>query len=166
MKFFDFFKKKNSKPNLEEVFREKKSEKAIMQIDKWLNEISECGQNLSKLNFSQQIVIIIKNLDREINNAGFNQFYFNSCGNHANETVQYLKKIGANKTSEIVQKANSEWPNQNVPKDKIERQTILKTIEEKAGGVWKDCNHEFYKYNDDIAELLMDFVKKNQADFK
>ncbi len=166
MGIFDFFKKKSKKPNLDKVFLEKESEKAIMEIDEWLNEISEYGQNLSKLNSSQQLVIVIENLEREINNGGFNQFYLNSSGNHSKETISYLNKIGANKTAEIVEKANSEWPNKQVPKDRIERIAILETIVEKAEPVWEECDQIFYEYQDDIAGLLMNFVKKNRADFE
>lgn len=90
------------------------------------------GKNLSVLNSSQQVVIIIENLEHEINNGGFNQFYFNSSGNYANETIERLKKIGTNKTSEIVEKANNEWKNGIVPKDRTKRHTTLEEIEGKA----------------------------------
>ena len=166
MGLFDFFKKKSNKPDFEKLFLEKESEKAIMEIDEWLNEITQYGQNLSKLNLSQQIVIIIENLEREINNGGFNQFYLNSSGNYANETVDYLKKIGANKTAEIVKRANAEWPNNQVPKDRTERQIVLERIEEKADPIWENCDQDFYKYPDHITDLLLDFVKKNKTDFE
>ena len=111
-------------------------------------------------------MLIIENLEREINNGGFHQFYWNSSGNHANETIDALTKIGANKTAEIVKKANSEFKNGTVPKDRIERQNELELIEEKAEENWNKCDLEFYEYQDDLTELLIAFVIKNKTDFE
>jgi len=104
----------------------------VMEIDSYLNEKSEYGEKIEKLNSSQQTFFFIENLAREINNGGFNQFYFNSTGDFSQETVTALLEIGANKTAEIVKRANSEFKNGIVPKDRTERQNELELIEEKA----------------------------------
>ncbi|EDM45100.1 hypothetical protein SCB49_03229 [unidentified eubacterium SCB49] len=166
MGIFDLFKKKIEPKIAEKQIVEKEPYEKIMEIDERLNKISDYGNNLSTLNTSQQVVLIIENLEREINNGGFNLFYSNSSGNHAHITVEYLKKIGADKTAELVEKANLEWPNNNVPKDRTERQAILKKIEHKADQVWEDCGQLFYKYEDDIPYLLMKFVNANRTDFE
>ena len=166
MGIFDFFKKKAEPKIAEKQIVEKEPYEKIMKINERLNEISDYGKNLSKLNSSQQVVLIIENLEREINNGGFNQFYFNSSGNHAEVTVENLRKIGADKTAELVEKANFEWPNNKVPVNRNERQAILEQIENKAEQVWEDCDQLFYKYEDDIAGLLMDFVNANRTDFE
>ncbi len=166
MGIFNFFKKKEKPKIAEKQIAEKEPYEKIMEIDERLNEISDYGKNLSKLNSSQQVVLIIENLEREINNGGFNQFYFNSSGNHAQITVEYLKKIGADKTAELVEKANSEWPNNEIPIDRTERQSLLEEIENNAEQVWEDCDQKFYKYEDDIAGLLMNFVNVNRTDFE
>ncbi len=166
MVIFNFFKKTNNKLDLDKILSNERTDMAIMEIDEQLNEISDFGENLNVLNPSQQVVIIIENLEREINNGGFNQFYFNSSGNYANETIEYLKIIGANKTSEIVEKANNEWENGIVLKNRNERQKTLKNIEKKADLVWKQCDTEFNEYQDDITGLLIEFIKKNRKDFE
>jgi hypothetical protein len=166
MSIFDFFKKKTEPKIAEKQTMEKEPYEKIIEIDERLNEISDYGKNLSKLNSSQQVILIVENLEREINNGGFNQFYFNSSGNHAQITVEYLRKIGADKTAELVEKANLEWPNNRVPTDRTERQAILEQIENKAVQVWEDCDQLFYKYDDDIAGLLMKFINANRTDFE
>lgn len=152
--------------NLNKILSNERSDLAIMEINEYLNKLSDYFENIEKLNKSQKTLIIIENLEREINNGGFNQFYFNSSGVFANETVKCLKNIGANKTSQIVRKANNEWRNGIVPKGRTERQKTLEKIEVKADLMWEKCNIEFYEYQDDITELLIEFVKGNRKDFE
>ncbi len=166
MGIFNIFKKQNDKVDLDEILKNERADIAIMEIDEHLNKISNFCENIEKLNKSQRILIIIENLEREINNGGFNQFYFNSSGDFANETVDYLKIIGAEKTAKIVEKANNQWKNGIVPQNRIERRITLENIEYKADSIWNQCDNEFYEYPDDISELLIKFVRKNRKDFE
>ena len=111
-------------------------------------------------------MLFVENLEREVNNGGFNQFYFNSSGDYAHETLNGLNTIGAHRMADILTKANSVWPNQTVPKDWTERQNVQETIEEKADPVWQQCDNDFYEYPDDLAGLLLDYVKQHKADFE
>lgn len=138
----------------------------VMEIDTYLNKKCEYGEKIDGLNESQKVLLIVENLEREINNGGFHQFYFNSSGNYANETIDALTKIGANKTVEIVKKANLEFKKGVVPKDRVKRQNELELIKEKAEENWNKCDLEFYEYNDDLTELLMVFVLKHKSDFE
>lgn len=151
--------------DIKRILNGENEEKVISKIDDRLNHLSDYGNNIRVLNQSQKIVLIIENLEREINNGGFNQFYFNSSGNFANETLEYLKIIGANSTFEIVKKANDEFPNGFVPSDRGERTDILLEIEEKADPTWAECNQLFYQYTNNISALLVEFIKNNRNDF-
>ncbi|AUC17135.1 hypothetical protein BTO06_15800 [Tenacibaculum sp. SZ-18] len=137
-----------------------------MEIDTYLNKKCEYGEKVDRLNESQKVLLIVENLEREINNGGFHQFYWNSSGEYANETIDALIKIGANETAEIVKKANSEFKNEIVPKDRAERHNELELIEEKAKENWNKCDSEFYEYQDNLIELLIAFVIKNKPDFE
>ena len=44
-------------------------------------------------------------LESEINNGGFNQYFFNSSGQNCFETLRALKRSGKNKTAEILETA-------------------------------------------------------------
>ncbi|TDQ29971.1 DMP19 family protein [Tenacibaculum caenipelagi] len=155
-----------TKFDLDTVLKIERRDMIVMEIDSYLNEKSEYGEKIEKLNSSQRTFFFIENLEREINNGGFNQFYFNSSGNFSQETVSALLEIGANKTAEIVKKANSEFKNGTVPKEKAERQNELELIEEKAEENWNKCDSEFYEYHDNLTELLIVFVIKNKMEFK
>lgn len=151
--------------NIDKILEIEDETTAIIELDSKLNEISEYGEKIEKLNESQKTVLFVENLEREINNGGFNQFFFNSSGDFTHETINALKTIKAFKTADIVTKSISVWPNQNVPKDRAKRQDILEEIEEQANPIWNECDEEFYKYQDNIVTLLLDYVKSNKTDF-
>jgi hypothetical protein len=152
--------------DLEKVLKIEKRDLIVMKIDTYLNSKSEYGDNIEKLNPFQRIFLFVENLEREINNGGFNQFYSNSSGNFSQETVNALLEIRAEKTAEIVKKANSEFKSENVPKDRTERQNELELIGGKAEKNWNKCDSEFYEYQDNLTELLIAFVIKNKSEFK
>ncbi|WP_369426427.1 DMP19 family protein [Pontibacter anaerobius] len=56
-------------------------------------------------------------------------------------------------------------PQQTVPKDKTEREELLGQIEEKAEAVWGKCEEEFFAYDEDISQLLIEYVKKHKQEF-
>ena len=153
------------KIDIDKILKIEDETTAIIELDTKLNEISNYGEEIERLTESQRIVLIVENLEREINNGGFNQFFFNSSGDFTHETVMALKTIKAFKAADIVSKSISVWPNQKVPKDRTKRQEVLEQIEDQANNVWNQCNEDFYKYEDKIVKLLIDFVKANKADF-
>ncbi|WP_026308565.1 DMP19 family protein [Spirosoma spitsbergense] len=54
----------------------------------------------------QQAIYIIWVLEAEVNNGGFNQFYFNSSGQFADLTVDALTRVGAKKFADLAASAN------------------------------------------------------------
>lgn len=146
----------------------------VMEIDSYLNQKSNYGEEMNKLNSSQKTLVIIENLEREVNNGGFHQFYLNSSGDYANETIEALKNIGAKKLVEIVRKANSEFPNGIVPKDRGKRIKTLKLIEKKSTENWNELDLKFYGPNKETGKieientsiLLIEFIKANKSDFE
>jgi hypothetical protein len=44
---------------------------------------------------AEQTVHCVDGLEREVNNGGFDQFFFNSSGNTALETIPALERLGA-----------------------------------------------------------------------
>ena len=47
----------------------------------------------------------IEELDMEVNNGGFNQYFFNSSGQNCFETLRELKRLDKNKRAELLEKA-------------------------------------------------------------
>jgi hypothetical protein len=65
----------------------------------------------------------IEELDMEVNNGGFNQYFFNSSGQNCFETLRELKRLGKNKKAELLEKA-IDFINPN----KLSEDTMIKKL--------------------------------------
>lgn len=157
---------KSKAMNIDEILQMDNQTSAIIELDERVNELSDYGEDLSKLTEPQKVLLFVENLEREVNNGGFSQFYLNSSGDYAHETLRGLRTIEANKMADILAKANSVWPNQTVPKDRAKRKEVQEAIEEQASPIWDQCDNNFYQYPDDIVGLLLKYVKQHKVDFE
>ncbi|MBN2302471.1 MAG: DMP19 family protein [Lentisphaerae bacterium] len=123
-------------------------------------------QNYSVLSHSELVVLAIDWLQSDVNNGGYHQYFYNSYSDLAQEAVNGLREIGANRMAEITEKACSIFPDSNVPKDRNERQTLLEKAGEKGETILRKLDDEFFKYPDNINALLIEYIKKHKAEFK
>ena len=158
-------KQENNRLDIDALLAAPNSNNSIIELDNYIAELCSYGDKLEKLTSPQKTFFFNQNLEREINNGGFNQFFFNSSGDFAHETITSLQTIGANKTSAIFQHAMDQFPGSKVPKDRDERQEILQQIESVANDTWNELDQEFYKYEDNLHELNIGYVKENRKSF-
>jgi len=154
-----------SKLDIDKLLSSDNINNSIIELDNYISSLCDYGDSIEKLNEPQKNFFYNQTLEREINNGGLNQFYFNSSGDFAHETKISLKAIGAIKTSVIVEKANDQFPNKIVPKDRASRQDTLSQIEDKANEIWEELDQKFFAYEDDLNSLNMDYIKKNKESF-
>jgi hypothetical protein len=60
-----------------------------------------------KLTTPEKVFVCVWGLEGEVNNGGFDQYYFNSSGDHALDAEESLKAIGAKHTAQLVKQANA-----------------------------------------------------------
>jgi hypothetical protein len=101
----------------------------------------------------KQVARLIGSLEAEVNNGGFDQFFYNSTGDNTVETIQALEAIGAVTMADILRRAAAKFPGGMPPKDRLARQEILLQISPNAEA-FEDLDGEFYGYPDNLAELL------------
>jgi hypothetical protein len=166
MGIFDFFKGKNNPFDLDKLLQLDDPTSALVKLDTYLNERSAYGEDLSGLSDAQKTVLFVENLEREANNGGFHQFYWNTSGDYAHETLAGLITIGALHMAAILQQANAAWPHGEVPTNSITRRHLQETIGPQAEAVWEQCDQQFYAYPDDIASLLWAYVKQHRSAFE
>jgi hypothetical protein len=155
----------NIKPNNEKLISSVNINNSIIELDNYIAELCNYGDNLELLTEPQKVFYYIQCLERELNDGGFEQFYSNSSGDFAHEIIDALKAIGANKTADIVQKANDQFPGKIVPKDRDKRQLILEEIVDKTSEIWEELDQKFYEYQDNLNSLNMDYIKKHKDKF-
>ncbi|OQA19787.1 MAG: hypothetical protein BWY63_01649 [Chloroflexi bacterium ADurb.Bin360] len=149
---------------VKKILKEASGQDAIMAIDNLLSPVFY--SNPEKLSEEERNIVYIEELEREVNNGGFSQFFFNSSGDYTEELIQALKKIGSTKFLQLVESAVAEFPNSHVPKDRSERQEILDSIEDRADPVWDALDAEFYKYEEDIYALMLAYISNNIGKFR
>ena len=107
------------------------------------------------------VVALVDGLEGELNNGGFDQFFFNSTGDYALETIDALNRIGAHQTAEIVQLACDRFPHGSPPFDiGLRRNLLLESVSADADA-FNDLDERFYAYEEPLQELLDAFKEKH-----
>lgn len=118
-------------------------------------------------NKSRQAIYLIWVLEGEVNNGGFNQFYFNSSGNFSELIPDAFKLIGANRFSDLVTRANTTY--------KLEYEKITayqdgtlegfsKSYENNPLDVYDDEFYELYK-EENLNDLQIKYIRLHKSDF-
>jgi hypothetical protein len=114
------------------------------------------------LTWPEQVFRIVWGLMGEVDNGGFDQFYFNSSGDTAYLAPKALHAIKAFETSEIVSEANSLFPATNPAIEDFLRQYQLENLSVAAARRLDELDNAYYDSTDDIECLLYDFVIANR----
>lgn len=101
----------------------------------------------------QEVVDLVIELEDEVNNGGFHQYFNNSSGDHSAETVLALDAIGAKAMADILRHAMARFPGDGPPKDREARLDILWGVFPETHE-FDDLDNEFFAYPDDLSALL------------
>jgi Domain of unknown function (DUF4375) len=133
--------------------------------DNLLIELSEkIFRQTEQFNEAQKVFARVWLLEAEVNNGGFDQFFFNSSGDEAAETPDALDTIGAHQAAELARRANSVFPDGGPSKDRQARQAQLDSLDS-ANESLSELDAEFYEYPDNLTSLLTAFVKEHSDQF-
>jgi hypothetical protein len=172
MKFLDKIFGKNSEQgkvetkNLDEIFQLEDETDIVIEIGQLLWNKSKNDKDFESLNGIEKNVLFIEMLEGQINNGGFDQYFFNSSGEYAHETLSALKEINAPKMTELLNQAIKAFPTLPIPKDTEKRRGNMDDIPEKIHEIWDKLDDEFYKYPENLAGLVIEYVKKNKSQFE
>jgi hypothetical protein len=136
----------------------------IKRIGEIIGKKIPAKDNFSNLNEFEKTFIYIDVLEDNVTNGGFIQFFFNSSGQFAHEIFHAYLAIKAEITIDILTKAIHLFPEMPVPKDPRIRQQILMQKDSNID-LWDTLDAEFYKYEDNIIELTLNYVRENISHF-
>jgi hypothetical protein len=114
---------------------------------------------------AEQTVYCLDALEREVNNGGFEQFFFNSSGDTALETVAALERLGAAHTAGLVRRAVSVFPPGRPAADRDEREKQLAALPENTRDAWRALDEAFLEYRDNLVALERKYVVAHRHDF-
>ncbi len=123
--------------------------------------------NFDSLNEFEKTVILIDLLEGQVNNGGFDQYFFNSSGNFAIETLKALEEINAPFVKGLLQEAINNFPKIPFPASIEERRMLMKDLPESISIVWGNLDEKYYRENpENLANLVVGFVKRNKKYFE
>jgi hypothetical protein len=88
-------------PNLDSLLESNYINRGIIELDNFIGDLCEYGDELGQFSDPQKLFYFNQNLESEINNGGFSQYFYNSSGDNAHETILSLNSIGAAWTAGI-----------------------------------------------------------------
>jgi len=122
---------------------------------------------VQKLTDGQKAIYSTWLVEGEVNNGGFNQFYFNSSGSFAEMAVNGFEVIGAKKFAGIMKRANELYKS---IKDELEKHndgTLESFSESYEDNPLNDLDTEFYKLYEDenLSDLKTRYIRSNIDEF-
>ncbi len=118
-------------------------------------------------NKSRQAIYLIWNLESQVNNGGYDQFYFNSSGRFYKHVPDALKLVGANKFAGLTERANKmhESENEEIAKHQANSTEGLgKSDDDNPLDEFDTAFYELYK-TEELEKIQVEFIRKNKAEF-
>jgi hypothetical protein len=124
-------------------------------------------KGLDSLSHAERTFFIVYDFNCELYNGGADQYLTNSSGDNANGISSALSTIGAMKSPLLVKKLESFFPNQQIPCDRGERLSLLRTYWDNPlfHELTEDVDAKYYKDEDQIFTLLYKYFESNQHEF-
>lgn len=148
---------------IDDILNLQNEEEIILKIGEMVWEKTQYDyDNFSNLNEIEKTFIFVDILEAQVNNGGFDQFFFNSSGDFTYEVLEAYENIGAYKTAKIIIEAIKLFPKVPVSKDTETRRIIMQDLSEEISEKWNQLDDQFYKYEENIVTFMIDYIKKKQ----
>ena len=132
----------------------------LVALNGWICKKSNYGENFEILSQAEKVFYLVFQLEGEVDNGGFSQFFYNSSGDFSNETPAALREIGANKTAAICDKALFPFGGA-LPQNRDEREAVLDNLlTDEINEILNQCDSAFYEEPDDLSELNYPVCRK------
>jgi hypothetical protein len=112
------------------------------------------------LSDEERIVLAVEALEREVDNGGYAQFFENSSREYAPMIVASLQRIGCRETATITEKAIKALGTARLTAGGIK--SVMAKNDEQRKAKLNQCDDEYYKNPEPIAERLFAFIKTNK----
>lgn len=113
---------------------------------------SNYGTNRDALNDYEKVVWVVLRLEMEVNNGGFDQFFFNTDDRWNDILVSSMKAIKAWNVAELCEKAIA------IEAKQLDLDEQLELLNE--------CDNAFYDSTDNLTALSLQYAKENKKHFK
>jgi len=126
----------------------------------------EASAGYETLSHAEQVALCVDGLEREVNNGGFQQYFFSSAGDHALDCVDALDEIGGVEVADLLRRALRVFGPGGPDPDREERILQLEALGDDVAPRLEALDDAFFGYPDGLAPLLRAFVAANAAAFE
>jgi len=95
---------------------------------------------------TEKLILFVEDFENDVMNGGFQQYFENKSEEEQNEVLVNLDEIGAKKSKVLLEKA-------------------LKIFNESKDSSFDKIDSEFFKYEDNIQNLVIKYAEENIKDF-
>ncbi len=115
---------------------------------------------------AERVVWCLDQLETEVNNGGFWQFFANSAGDHARESLEALRAIGAAHTAGLLERAIAVFPGGGPSPSRDLREHQVDALSGEHYALWETLDEAFYRHEDDLTSLLRAYLTRHTDDFR
>ena len=135
--------------------------KAISRI---LDRVEAGG--LDTLSAPERTVYLAYFMDAEVHNGGFDQFFFNSQGNHAAETIEALEAVGAPRSANQLRHARSLFKPEAPSPDRDVRWAQMDKMPKATREQWNAMDEAYDASGENVMALVCAFVRARPDAFE
>jgi len=152
--------------NLDELFTMGDPFELIFTLNGLINCQSE--DDYRKLPEESRMVVALDAFHLEMENGGFEQFFFTASGNLSGDVRDYLARIGALKTCKLLDRIATMFPGGEIPEDRAVRKKIMDTLDDELveGELFERETSEYRDGEEHILELLIAYLKPRKQEFE
>lgn len=149
------------------------SDDELMQVvfdnlsTKFPNDRKKQYSTVVEFSKGRQAFFVIWCLKGEVDNGGFNQFYFNSSKRYAPMAPGALIEIGATNFAELVDKANHIFVEQHEKITQYQDGTLEGFSKSYEDNPLTPLDNEFYLLdkNNELEKMQIQYIRKNKSEF-
>jgi hypothetical protein len=134
---------------------------------KFPKDYSKMYETVVSFSKGQQVIYAIWRLAAEVNNGGFNQYYFNSRGQYSKLTPDALRLVNADRFADLAERANKIFEVENEKIAKHQDGTLEGFSKSYEDNPLNDLDKEFYHLDqyDALDKLQIQFIRANKSEF-
>lgn len=133
----------------------------VLAFESALDSRKEAGDELNDV---ENIILAIEAFEREINNGGFSQFFYNSSVEYAPIIVSSLKAIGCHEMASLAQKSLEILGVESLDPDVIEEK--MDPDDEELEEALGELDEVYYESKETPAYALFNYIKRNRGSIK
>jgi hypothetical protein len=116
------------------------------------------------LSLPERVFRAVWELEAEVNNGGFHQYFSNNTGSLAPDAADALRAIGATTMPGIVEQAVKSVGHDISWSDDGARSAALAALAPGAVAKLGECDQAFFAYPDDLTALLYKYVSEHREE--